>query len=89
MMVNQKLLIAGLIGTVVIVMSTVVFPFWNLVPHKTTEIVKIISIDQSGCVVETFDKFVIQVASCDGKPGDRVPVTFDAKIRERARSFSP
>ena len=73
----------------VIIMATVVFPFWNLLPNQVTETVKIIKVDQTGCTVETLDHYIIEIDSCDGKPGDIITATFDGKIKERAKTFSP
>ena len=73
----------------VIVMATVVFPFWNLLPRNVTETVKVISVDQTRCTVETLDHYIIEVDSCNGKPGDTVTATFDGKIKDRARTFLP
>ena len=73
----------------VIIMATAVFPFWNLFPRQVTETVKVVSVDQNGCVVETADHFIIKLDSCDGKPGDNIIATFDGKIKDRARAFLP
>ena len=73
----------------VIVMATVVFPFWNLLPRQVTETVKVVAVDQTGCTVETADHFIIELDSCAGRPGDNITATFDEKIKDRARAFLP
>lgn len=73
----------------VIVMATAVFPFWNLLPRHVTEEVKVVYVDESGCTVETSDHFIIKIGPCEGKPGETITATFDGKIKERARAFSP
>jgi len=78
--------------TVVIViafMMTAVFPVWNLIPREVTETVKVVSVDESGCVAETSDKYLIKIGTCTAEPGNSIVVTYDEKIKERSRSFLP
>ncbi|HSD05458.1 MAG TPA: hypothetical protein VLB45_06890 [Nitrosopumilaceae archaeon] len=75
--------------TVVVFMMTAVFPVWNLIPREVTETVKIVSVDDSGCVAETPDKFLIKIGPCTSQPGESITVTYDEKIKERARAFLP
>lgn len=78
--------------TVVIVvafMMTAVFPVWNLIPREVTETVKVVSVDESGCVAETSDKYLIKIGTCTAELGDSIVVTYDEKIKERSRSFLP
>lgn len=84
---NEKLLILGGIAAAVVIMTTAVFPFWNLIPHMVTEEVTVRSSDQSGCYVETSDHFVIKIPPCNAKPGQNITATFDAKVRDREKQI--
>lgn len=72
-----------------VIMSTVVFPVWNLFPRNVTETVRIVALDGTGCIVETLDHFVIKIDDCNGKPGSNITATFDVKIKQRASVFLP
>ncbi len=74
---------------VIAFMITAVFPIWNLIPREVTETVKVVSVDDSGCVAETSDKYLIKIGPCNAQPGDSMVVTYDEKIKERTRSFLP
>ena len=57
-----------------------------------TENVTIVSVNEDGyggCVVETSDHYNVKVPSCDGKPGDSMLATYDAKIKQRTNVFLP
>ena len=86
---SKQMAIPIAVAIVVIVMATAVFPFWNLLPRNITEEVKVVQVDESGCTVETSDHFIIKIGPCDGKPGETITATFDGKIKDRARAFSP
>ncbi|MDE1728042.1 MAG: hypothetical protein KGH81_02540 [Thaumarchaeota archaeon] len=81
-MINIKVLkmaaIAG-IGAVIVVAFSLV----NLVPKYVTESVTVVSVDSSGCTVETSDKFIVKISSCNAKPGETITATYDEKIKER------
>jgi hypothetical protein len=70
-------------------MATVVFPIWNLFPRNVTETVKIVALDETGCIVETLDHYIVRIESCTGQPGSNITATFDAKIKQRASAFLP
>lgn len=84
---NERLMIYGSIAAAVIIMSTVVYPFWNLIPDMTTGEVKVVYVDESGCTVETKDGLVIKIPPCNAKPGDNITATYDAKIEERRKQI--
>lgn len=84
---EPKTYIIGGIAGAIIVMATVVFPFWNLLPHMVTEEVQVKAVDQSGCYVQTHDGFVIHVPPCNAKPGENITATFDGKVREREKQI--
>jgi hypothetical protein len=84
---NERLLIFGGIAAAIVVMTTAVFPFWNLIPNMVTEEVTVKSSDQSGCYVETHDHFVIKIPPCNAQPGQNITATFDAKVRDREKQI--
>ncbi len=88
-MKNEKYMIAGGIAAAIIVMAVGVFPFWNLIPQKVTETVKVVAVDQSGCTAETSDGFIVPIGQCNAKPGDSITASYDVKIKQREKAFSP
>jgi len=84
---NEKLLIFGGIAAAVGIMTTAIFPFWNLIPRMVTEVVQVKAADQSGCYVQTHDGFVVKIPPCNAKPGQNITATFDAKVREREKQI--
>jgi len=58
---NERLAIYGGIAAAVIIMSTAVFPFWNLFPKMITEKVKVVYVDETGCTVETTDGLIVKI----------------------------
>jgi hypothetical protein len=59
-----------------IVLSTVVFPFWNLIREDVFEEVEIITNDDGTCYVETDDLVPKTIRNCDKQPGDIVTIKF-------------
>jgi hypothetical protein len=88
-MKNEKQIVAGAIAAAIIVMAVVVFPFWNLIPKEVTEKVKVVAVDESGCTAETHDGFDVKIGHCNAKPGDNITASFDGKIRDRQKPFTP
>lgn len=84
---NEKLLIIGGIAAAIAIMTTVVFPFWNLMPSTVTENVTVRSVDQTGCFVETYDHFLIKIPACNAHPGQNITATFDSKVRDREKQI--
>ena len=84
---NERLLIYGAIAAAIIVMSTAVFPFWNLFPSMITEKVKVVYVDQSGCTVQTLDGYVVKIPPCNAKPGDNITASYDSKIKMREKQI--
>lgn len=64
------LLIAG------IVLSTVVFPFWNLIREDVYEDVIILSNDNGICYVATTDDVPKTIENCEMNAGDEVTIKF-------------
>jgi len=88
-MKNEKQIIAGAIAAAIIVMAVAVFPVWNLIPKEVTEKVKVVAVDESGCTAETFDGFIVKIGHCNAQPGDNITASFDGKIRDREKPFTP
>ncbi len=84
---NERLLIFGGIAAAIVIMTTAVFPFWNLIPTMVTEEVTVKAVDQDGCYVETHDHFVIKIPPCNAQPGQNITATFDAKVRDREKQI--
>jgi len=85
---NEKLMIFGAIAAAIIIMSTIVFPFWNLFPRMVTEKVKVVYVDETGrCTVETSDGLVVIIPPCNAKAGDNITATYDGKIKERRKTI--
>lgn len=82
---NEKLLAYGSIIAAIVVMSTIVFPFWNLIPSMVTETVKVVYVEGGGkCTVETNDGFDIRGIACgNAKAGDNITASYDVKVKDR------
>lgn len=66
-------------GTIIIagiVLSTIVFPFWNLIRSDVFEDVEIISSSEGKCFANTSDNIPKTIANCDLKPGTMVTIKF-------------
>jgi len=59
-----------------IVLSTLVFPFWNLIREDTYEEVTILTNDEGICYVETVDTIPKVIEDCTLKSGDVVTIKF-------------
>lgn len=59
-----------------LVLSTLVFPFWNLIREDVFEEVVIIKNDEGTCYVETEDLVPKTIRNCDKQPGDKVTIKF-------------
>ena len=59
-----------------IVLSTVVFPFWNLIREDVFEEVEIISNFDGVCYANTSDKIPKTIENCDLEPGAIVTIKF-------------
>lgn len=64
------LLAAGL------VISTLVFPFWNLIREDVYEDVVILSNEDGICYVDTSDNVPKTIADCTLNPGDKTSIKF-------------
>jgi len=59
-----------------IVLSTLVFPFWNLIREDVFEEVIILNNDNGVCYVETSDIIPKIIEDCTLKPGDVATIKF-------------
>lgn len=85
----RKLAKLILIILLVSVATVISFAFLNLLPRNVIESATVITTDQSGCVVQTYDKFILKIKSCNARPGETITVTYDEKMKERFRSTTP
>ena len=59
-----------------IVLSTLVFPFWNLIREDVYEDVEILTNDDGVCYVETLDSIPKTIENCSLQKGDKVTIKF-------------
>ncbi|NND87516.1 MAG: hypothetical protein HKM23_09410 [Nitrosopumilus sp.] len=59
-----------------IVLSTLVFPFWNLIREDVFEEVTVLTNDNGVCYVETSDSIPKTIDNCNLNPGDAVTIKF-------------
>ncbi len=59
-----------------IILSTVVFPFWNLIREEVFEEVEIISNSNGICYANTSDLIPKTIDNCDLEPGTLVTIKF-------------
>lgn len=64
------IIIAGL------VLSTVIFPFWNLIRADVFEEVEIISTSNGVCYASTLDNIPKTIENCNLQPGDVVTIKY-------------
>ena len=82
-MINSKILKMAAIAGIAAIIGVVTFSLVNLVPKYVTESVTVVSVYSGGCTVETSDKFIVKISSCNAKPGETITATYDEKIKER------
>ncbi|MDE1769195.1 MAG: hypothetical protein KGI28_01400 [Thaumarchaeota archaeon] len=86
----QPMVAGGVMLAIIVLMMTMVWPVWNLIPQYVTETVKIVSVDQSGCWADTQDNYLVKlVGACNGQPGQHVMGTYDVKVKQRMHTFLP
>lgn len=59
-----------------LVISTLVFPFWNLIREDVFEEVEILSNVEGTCYVDTKDLVPKTIENCNAQPGDKVTIKF-------------
>ena len=73
---KHLLIFGGILIAVGIVMSTVIFPFWNLIREDVYEDVTILSNDDGTCYAITSDDIPKTIQNCDKNTGDSVTIKF-------------
>ncbi len=73
---KTSLVFVGAFLTAGIVLSTMVFPFWNLIREDVYEEVTILTNDEGVCYVETVDTIPKTIEDCSLKAGDVVTIKF-------------
>ncbi len=62
--------------TAAVIISTVVFPFWNLIREDVYEEVEIMLNERGKCYADTLDNIPKTIANCDHEIGDIVTIKF-------------
>ena len=62
--------------TAAVIISTVVFPFWNLIREDVYEEVEIMLNERDKCYVDTIDNIPKTISNCDHEIGDIVTIKF-------------
>ena len=75
---SQKLSLAfgGAFIVAGIVLSTLVFPFWNFIREDVYEDVEILANDNGVCYVETMDSIPKTIENCNLQKGDKTTIKF-------------
>ena len=73
---KTSLVFVGAFLTAGIVLSTMVFPFWNLIREDVYEDVIILANDDGVCYVETSDTIPKIIEDCTLKSGDVATIKF-------------
>ncbi|MEW6044069.1 MAG: hypothetical protein AB1608_07370 [Thermoproteota archaeon] len=88
-MVKRQLTKLIVILVFAVIAAAVSLAFLSFLPRNVTEPVTVITADQTGCTVQTADKFILKVRPCDAKPGETITATYDEKVKERFRATTP
>lgn len=70
------LIFGGILIAAGLAISTLVFPFWNLIREDVIEEVEILNKDGNTCYVETADLVPKTIQNCTHQPGDIVTIKF-------------
>ena len=75
---SQKygLIFGGALACAGIIISTLVFPFWNLIREDVFEETEIISSKDGICYANTLDNIPKTIENCDLEPGTKVTLKF-------------
>ena len=73
---KTSLVAAGAFVTAGIILSTVIFPFWNLIREDVYEDVVILTNDNGVCYVETSDSVPKTIEDCTLNAGDEATIKF-------------
>ena len=81
------IMIVGIIGGIALLGVAYMTVF--VAPDLRDEMVKVISITESGCIAETMDGFAVNIGKCNAQPGDLIMAQVDQKVKERAKAMNP
>lgn len=73
---KMTLAFGGAFAVAAIVLSTLVFPFWNLIREDVFEDVVILTNDNGTCYVETSDSIPKIIENCNLEPGSNATIKF-------------
>ena len=73
---KMGLVFGGAFAVASIVLSTMVFPFWNLIREDVFEDIVILNNDKGTCYVETKDSIPKIIENCDLQSGDKATIKF-------------
>ena len=73
---KYTIIIIGAFFAVGIVMSTVVFPFWNLIREDVYEKVVILANHDGVCYAESEDLMPKTISDCTAREGDTVTIKY-------------
>ncbi len=77
---KTSLVFVGAFLTAGIVLSTMVFPFWNLIREDVFEEVVILSNDNGVCYVETSDNIPKTIENCTLNTDDKATIKFGSGL---------
>ena len=81
------IMIAGIIGGIALLGLASMTVYVS--PDISEEMVKVISITESGCIAETMDGFAVNIGKCNAQPGDLIMAQVDQKVKQRAKAMNP
>jgi len=84
---KSMIMIAGIIGGIALLGLT--YMTIHVSPDVREEMVKVISITESGCIAETMDGFAVNIGKCNAQPGDLIMAQVDQKVKQRAKAMNP
>lgn len=73
---KMGMVFGGAFAVAAIVLSTMVFPFWNLIREDVFEDVVILNNDKGTCYVETKDSIPKIIENCNLQSGDKTTIKF-------------
>ena len=74
---KYAIVFVGSLAIAGIVLSTLVFPFWNLIREDITEEVEIFRTVYGNCYVDTSDEIPKTIENCNLKEGTLVTISYE------------
>jgi flagellar basal body-associated protein FliL len=84
---KPMIMIIGIIGGIALLGVAYMTVF--VAPDLRDEMVKVISVTESGCIAETMDGFAVNIGKCDAQSGDLIMAQVDQKVKQRAKAMNP